>query len=265
MQTSTDTTRCGERALLTLRDMPSGSEPGAGSATQAARFGTTQWSLVLKAGQGAEEALFKLCQTYWPPLYAFIRRRGHPFTEAQDLTQGFFAHVLEHRALDSVAPAKGRFRSFLLVSLKHFLDNEWHRTRAIKRGGRQVVISWDSLKPHERELLGPCDHLTPERVFNRRWALMLLERVMDRLRSECVAARKGEMFEALKEHLTGDAAGKSYQEIAAQFGTTEGAVKVTVHRLRRRFGELVREHVGRTVENPEEISEEIRELFAALN
>jgi RNA polymerase sigma factor (sigma-70 family) len=233
-------------------------------ATQAARFGTTQWSLVLKAGQGAEEALFKLCQVYWPPLYAFIRRRGHPLHEAQDLTQGFFAHVLEHRALDTVAPAKGRFRSFLLVSLKHFLDNEWHKAHAVKRGGRQVLISWEDLKPHERDLLGPTDQMTPEKVFNRRWALMLLDRVMDRLRGECIAARKGEMFEEVKEHLTGDA-GKSYREIAARFGTTEGAVKVTVHRLRRRFGELVREQVGRTVEKPEEIDEEIRELFAALN
>jgi len=236
-----------------------------GSVTQTARFGTTQWSLVLKAGQGAEEALFKLCQIYWPPLYAFIRRRGHPLHEAQDLTQGFFAHVLENRALGTVAPAKGRFRSFLLVSLKHFLDNEWHKTHAVKRGGRQVLISWEDLKPHERDLLGPSDQMTPEKAFNRRWALRLLERVMERLRSECVAARKGEMFEAVKEHLTGDAAGKSYREIAAQFGTTEGAVKVTVHRLRRRFGELVREQVGRTVDKPEEINEEIRELFAALN
>ena len=152
-----------------------------------------------------------------------------------------------------------------MVSLKHFLDNEWHKTHAIKRGGRQVLISWEDLKPHERDLLGPRDDMTPEKAFNRRWALMLLERVMDRLRSECVAARKGEMFEEVKEHLTGDAGGKSYREIAAQFGTTEGAVKVTVHRLRRRFGELVREQVGRTVEKPEEINEEIRELFAALN
>jgi RNA polymerase sigma factor (sigma-70 family) len=234
-------------------------------ATQSARFGTTQWSLVLKAGQGAEEALFKLCQIYWPPLYAFIRRRGHPLHEAQDLTQGFFAHVLEHRALDTVAPAKGRFRSFLLVSLKHFLDNEWHKAHALKRGGKQVLISWEDLKPHERDLLGPADHMTPEKAFNRRWALMLLERVMDRLRCECVAARKGELFDALKDHLTGDNAGKPYQEIAAEFGMTEGAVKVTVHRLRRRFGELVREQVGRTVEKLEEINEEIRELFAALN
>lgn len=245
--------------------MLSAHQPGGGSVTHAARFGTTQWSLVLRAGQGAEEALFKLCQTYWPPLYAFIRRRGHPLHEAQDLTQGFFAHVLEHRALNTVAPDKGRFRSFLMVSLKHFLDNEWHKAHAVKRGGRQVVISWDDLKPSEQNLLAPSDHMTPERAFNRRWALMLLERVMERLRSECVAARKGALFDAVKEHLTGDSVGKSYQEIAVLFGLSEGAVKVTVHRLRRRFGELVREQIARTVEKPEDINDEIRELFAALD
>ncbi|MCI0748580.1 MAG: sigma-70 family RNA polymerase sigma factor [Verrucomicrobia subdivision 3 bacterium] len=234
------------------------------SATGAARFGTTQWSLVLRAGQGAEEALLKLCQIYWPPLYAFIRRRGHAVHEAQDLTQAFFAHVLSNRALDTVAPAKGRFRSFLLVALKHFLDNEWHKARAVKRGGRQVVISWEELNPGERDVLGPREPMTPEKAFNRRWALRLLERVMKRLRSECAAARKEELFEAVKGHLTGDGGGKPYQEIAAEFGMTEGAVKVTVHRLRRRFGELVREQIGRTVETPEEIDDEIRELFAAL-
>src|SRR5437868_12441378 len=119
--------------------------------TQAARFGTTQWSLVLKAGKGAEEALMKLCQIYWQPLYGYIRRRGHAFHEAQDLTQAFFTHVLEHRALETVAPAKGRFRSFLLVSLKHFLDNEWHKRHTLKRGGKIAFISWDGLKPEDRD------------------------------------------------------------------------------------------------------------------
>ena len=233
--------------------------------TQAARFGTTQWSMVLKAGRGAEEALLKLCQIYWPPLYAFIRRRGHAVHESQDLTQAFFAHVLEHQALETVAPAKGRFRSFLLVSLKHFLDNEWHKAHTLKRGGKQIFISWDDLKPDDRDLLGPSDHMTPEKVFNRRWALMLLDRVMNRLRSECVAARKGDLFEKLKGYLTGDAPGKSYAEIAREIDMTESAVKVTVHRLRRRYGELLREQISRTVDNPNEIDDEIRELFTALN
>ncbi|PYJ85078.1 MAG: RNA polymerase subunit sigma-24 [Verrucomicrobia bacterium] len=234
------------------------------SASQAGRFGTTHWSIVLKAGQGADEALVKLCRIYWPPLYWYIRRRGHAIHEAQDLTQAFFAHLLGNRALGGVAPSKGRFRSFLLISLKHFLDNEWHKARTLKRGGGQVLISWDHLKPEDRELLEPCEQMTPERIFNRRWALMLLERVMNQLRNECVASRKRERFEKLKDHLTGDAGGKSYQEIAAELNMSEGAVKVTAYRLRRRFGELVRAQIARTVDSPEEIDDEIRQLFAAL-
>jgi len=233
-------------------------------ATKAARFGTTQWSLVLRAGQGADEALLKLCQIYWPPLFTYIRRRGHAFHEAQDLTQDFFAHLLEHRTLRAVAPEKGRFRSFLLVSLKHFLDNEWHRTQTLKRGGKHVIISWDDLKPEDRDQLGPSERMTPEKAFDRRWALLLLDRVMNRLRSECAAGRKEKLFEALKDCLTGDAAGKSYQEIAAELHMTESAVKVTVHRLRRRFGELVRAQIGQTVDSPVKVDDEIRDLFAAL-
>src|SRR3954464_3562802 len=233
--------------------------------SKAARFGTTQWSMVLKAGQGAEEALLRLCQIYWPPLYAFIRRRGHAVHEAQDLTQAFFAHVLEHQALGQVGPAKGRFRSFLLVSLQNFLDNEWHKAHTLKRGGRQIIISWEELKPHEREALGSRDGMTPEKLFNRRWALMLLERVMNRLHTECDAARKAELFDHLKDYLTGDGGAKSYQQLAKELNTTEGAIKVTIHRLRRRFGELLREQISRTVDDPAEVDGEIRELFAALS
>ena len=193
-------------------------------ATGAARFGTTQWSVVLKAGQGAEEALVKLCKLYWPPLYAYTRRRGHAVHEAQDLTQAFFAHLLENRGFAEVAPSKGRFRSFLLISLKHFLDNEWHKRHTLKRGGQHVFVSWDELKSQDRESLEPCDHLTPEKIFNRRWALMLLERVMNQLQRECTAAQKGELFEQLKDCLTGERAGKSYREIATELGMSEGAV-----------------------------------------
>jgi len=234
-------------------------------ASQVARFGTTHWSLVLRAGQGASEALQKLCQTYWPPLYAYTRRRGHTVHDAQDLTQAFFAHVLEHQALGTVAPAKGRFRSFLLVSLKHFLDNEYHKAHALKRGGSQVFISWDDLHPEDCDRLGPIESLTPEKIFNRRWALVLLERVMERLRTECVAARKGELFERLKDYLSGDDPSESYEAVSGELGITEGALKVTVHRLRRRFGELVRAQIAQTVDNPDEIDDEIRELFASLN
>lgn len=245
--------------------MPATPEQPEPSASVAARFETTHWSVVLKAGQGADEALLKLCRGYWLPLYAYTRRRGHAMHDAQDLTQGFFAHLLENRAFATVAPSKGRFRSFLLVSLKHYLDNEWHRKQTLKRGGKQVLISWEEMKPEEREFLEPTHQLTPEKLFNREWALLLLERVMNQLRKECAAARKGEVFERLKPYLTGDHPGKSYQALAEEIGISEGAVKVTVHRLRRRFGELVREQIERTVANPEEVDDEIRELFAALS
>jgi len=245
--------------------MPSSPGQSEGSATGAFRFGTTHWSVVLNAGQGAEEALLKLCRIYWPPLYAYTRRRGHAVHEAQDLTQAFFAHLLENRGLAGVAPAKGRFRSFLLASLRHFLDNEWHKIRTLKHGGQHVFISWDELKPEQRESLEPSDYLTPERIFNRHWALLLLERVMNQLQNECRAARKEELFDKLKDYLTGDRGGKSYQEIATELNLSEGAIKVTVHRLRRRFGELVRAQIERTVASPDEVDDEIRELFAALS
>src|SRR5262245_30448005 len=154
--------------LASMLSTPHASE---GSPSRVARFGTTPWTVVLQARQGGEEALLRLCQIYWSPLYSFIRRRGHPGAEAQDLTQAFFAHFLEHRALQTVTPIKGRFRSFLLVALKHFLDNEWHKAHTLKRGGGQVIISWDDLKPEERERLAPNDQLTPEKAFHRRWAL----------------------------------------------------------------------------------------------
>jgi RNA polymerase sigma factor (sigma-70 family) len=239
--------------------------PPDSSRSQSMRFGTTQWTVVLQAGRGADEALMKLCQTYWSPLYAFIRRRGHAVHEAQDLTQAFFVHVLEHQALVNVAPTKGRFRSFLLVALKHFLDNEWNKAHAQKRGGGQVIVSWDDLKPEEREFVEPRDDATPEKAFNRRWALTLLERVMNQLRTECVAAKKGELFEKLRGYLTGEISEKSYQQLATELNMTEGAVKVTIHRLRRRFGELLRTQISRTVDGPDTIDDEIRQLFAALN
>jgi RNA polymerase sigma-70 factor (ECF subfamily) len=184
--------------------------------------------------------------------------------DAQDLTQAFFADLLARRALAAVAPAKGRFRSFLLVSAKHFLDNEWHKAHALKRGGDRVFIAWDALEPRDREALGPSDTLTPEKLYDRRWAWVLLDRAMEKLRNECAAAGKGPLFERLQDCLTGDPVAKSYQEIAAELQMTEGAVKVGVHRLRRRFGELLRAQVAQTVDDPNEVSDEIRELFAAL-
>ena len=240
--------------------------PGSGDRTShgAARFQTTHWSVVLKAGQGAEEALLKLCRNYWLPLYRFSRRRGHPVHEAQDLTQDFFVHILANRGFATVAPNRGRFRSFLLVALKHFLDNEWHKRRALKRGGGYQLISWNELSSSDRDAIEPATDAMPEKAFDREWALTLLRRAMDQLEKECVAAGKLDLFNTLKDYLT-DSGERSYREVAAQFGMAEGAVKVAVHRLRRRFGELLREQVEKTVANPDEIDEEIRELFSALN
>jgi RNA polymerase sigma factor (sigma-70 family) len=229
----------------------------------AARFQTTHWSVVLKAGQGAEEALVKLCRNYWLPLYRFSRRRGHPVHEAQDLTQEFFAHLLANRGFATVAPCGGRFRSFLLVALKHFLTNEWHKQQALKRGGGQVLISWDELSAGERDAMEPVADALPEKTYDREWALTLLGRVMKQLERECIAAGKKELFHGLKDYLT-DSGDLTYRDVGLQLGLSEGAVKVSVHRLRRRFGELVREQVEKTVSNPGEIDDEIRELFTAL-
>lgn len=230
----------------------------------AARFQTTQWSVVIKAGQGAEEALVRLCRNYWTPLYAYTRRRGHGAHEAEDLTQSFFAHVLENRSFEGVAPEKGRFRSFLLVSLKHFLDNEWTKERALKRGGGRFFVSWDDLPPGDREAAEPASDLTPERLFDREWALTLIARVMRQLQKECEAARKSELFERLKGVLTGELPDGAYAAVALELKMSEGAVKVSAHRLRRRFGELLREQIAKTVADPAQVDEEIRELFAAL-
>jgi RNA polymerase sigma factor (sigma-70 family) len=230
----------------------------------AARFQTTHWSVILRAGQGAEEALLRLCRNYWTPLYAYTRRRGHPAHEAEDLTQSFFAHVLENRGFATVAPSKGRFRTFLLVSLKHFLDNEARKDRALKRGGDRFFVSWDALPPGARDAVEPFEQLPPEKLYDRQWALTLVSRVMKQLQKEYDAARKREVFDCLKGSLTGEAGTTSYQEIARELNMTEGAVKVSAHRLRRRFGELLREQIGRTVSDPGEIHDELREILAAL-
>jgi RNA polymerase sigma-70 factor (ECF subfamily) len=231
----------------------------------AARFQTTQWSVVLKAGEGAEEALLRLCRSYWTPLYAFSRRRGLSSHEAEDVTQSFFAHLLEHRSFTSVAPTKGKFRSFLLVSLKHFLDNEWRKDRALKRGGGRSFVSWEEMAPRDREIADPSSaELPAEKLFDREWALALLERVMKQLEKECAVARKAELFERLKETLTAEGEDGLYRQIAADLNMSEGAVRVSAHRLRRRFGDLLREQIGKTVADPAEIDAEIRELFAVL-
>lgn len=213
----------------------------------------------------ARAALEKLCANYWYPLYAFVRRLGHNAHDAEDLVQSFFAVCLEKNYLGAAEESKGRFRSFLLLALKRFLANEWDKARALKRGGTQTTISLDSLMAEQRYALEPAEPLTADKLFERRWALTLLDQVVNRLRDEQSAAGKCEQFEQLKECITAAGRGTPYAELAERLGTSEGAVKVMVHRLRQRYRELLEEEIANTVASPEEIDEERRHLLAALS
>lgn len=230
------------------------------------RFATTRWSLVAAAGRAdapdGRAALADLCRLYWYPLYAYVRRRGHAAHDAADLTQAFFARLLEKGALGAADPARGRFRTFLLTACQHFLANEHQREAALKRGaGRVAALDLgDAEGRYGRE---PAHGESPERLFARRWALELLGRALARLRQEHEGEGKGALFEALKGRLTGDDAA-GYADVAAALGLSEGAVKTAAHRLRRRYGELLREEIGETVATAAEIDEEVRELFRAL-
>jgi RNA polymerase sigma-70 factor (ECF subfamily) len=234
----------------------------------AAGFARTHWSVVLAAGGGdsthAHAALEKLCRAYWPPIYAFVRRQGHAPHDAEDLTQEFFARLLGKNYLADVDRAKGRFRSYLLASLKHFLANEWDKARAKKRGGGQTLIPIDAGRIETSCGVEPADHLTADKIFERRWALTLLDQVLRRLRAEYVRDGKEKLFEQLKPTLTEASRSVAYAEIATRLGTTEGAIKVSVHRLRQRYRELLRAEIADTVGGPDEVEDELRNLFAAL-
>jgi RNA polymerase sigma-70 factor (ECF subfamily) len=231
------------------------------------QFATTHWSLVLaardRAEPGADDALASLCGLYWYPLYAYVRRRGHGADEAHDLTQEFFARLLEKDSLAAVDRDKGKFRAFLLAACNHFLANERDRARAKKRGGGRAVLSLAAADAEGRYSAEPADALTPEKLFERRWALALLQQVMTRLRDEFEAKGKGRLFDRLRGFLVGEK-GAGYRRAAIELRLSEGAVKVAVHRLRQRYRELLHEEIGRTVGAPEEVEEEIRALFAAL-
>jgi RNA polymerase sigma-70 factor (ECF subfamily) len=239
-----------------------------GEHAAANRFATTRWSVVLAAGQrlqpDAGAALEALCRTYWYPLYAFVRRQGRQPAEAADLTQGFFATLLERDDLGGLSPDKGRFRSFLLASLKHYLINEADRQRAMKRGGGRRLLSLDFDDAESRYRLEPAHHETAESVFERQWALTLLDRVRGLLREEAAAGGELQRFEQLEPYLTGDSRAPSYTETAAQLNMTEAAVKMAVSRLRRRFHDWLRREIAETVGSPEKIDDEIRSLIAAL-
>jgi RNA polymerase sigma-70 factor (ECF subfamily) len=212
----------------------------------------------------ARESLDELCNAYWYPLYAYIRRRGYGPEEARDLTQDFFVRALEKNLLAEADPSRGRFRSFLRAVCAHFLANRHDHEQAKKRGGGRTVLSIDAADAEGRYALDLADELTPERIFDRSWALTLLGRVLDRLGREYDEAGKAATFEVLRGMLAGDADSLSYAAVAARLGTTEGAARVAAHRLRRRYGELLRQEIASTLAEPAEVDDEIRDLFAAL-
>ena len=232
--------------------------------SDARSFSATRWSVVLAAAGDAQDALATLCRAYWYPLYAFLRRQGLSTHDAEDVTQGFFAHLLERDALAKVDRAKGRFRTFLLASLKHFLAGERDRANAQKRGGGKPVISLDACEAEERYALEPRDELSPDKLFDRRWAIAVIEQALARLGAEYSDGEKGGLFSALKPLLTAPASARPYAEIGAEFGMNEGAVKVSVHRLRQRYGAALRAEIAETVGTEEEVDEELRHLLDVL-
>jgi RNA polymerase sigma factor (sigma-70 family) len=233
-----------------------------------ARFTTTHWSVVLAAGRPGttdyELALETLCQTYWFPLYAYLRRHGYDSDMAEEHTQAFFAGLLAKHGLCLADPKRGKFRSFLLVALKHFLANERARATAQKRGGGRKILSLNLEDAENRYALEPSVELSPEKVFERSWALTVLERTMARLKSEADNAKKQKQFDCLKVYLTAEKDSVPYEKVATELQITEGAVRVAVHRLRRRYRDLLRDEIAQTVTNENQIDEEIRDLFAAL-
>lgn len=236
---------------------------------QARHFRTTHWSVVLAAGQltapGATEALEKLCTAYWYPLYAWLRCHGYNLHDAQDLTQAFLVHLLDKDRLQKPTPDKGKFRSFLLASLKNFLTNEWDKTQALKRGAKFTFVSVDEEMGESRFRVEPSHNATPDKAFEQSWAMTLLESVLGQLKKEYARVDKSELFDALQGYLSGDKGAVPYAEMAARLNLTEAALKMSVLRLRRRFGELLRAKIAHTVTRPEEIDEEIRALFAAIS
>jgi RNA polymerase sigma factor (sigma-70 family) len=233
----------------------------------AVAFTTTQWSVVLDAQSGspaAQEALEKLCRVYWLPLYGFVRRQGHGPEEAEDLTQGFFVQLLERRDLDVVRREKGRLRSYLLVSLKHFLVNERHRAVAIKRGGGRSLIPLEELKTAERGALEATDTLTADLIYEQQWALRVLKQVLARLREERRAAGDTVLFEQLEKLLADEPGRPSLAEIAARLAMSENAVKQAIHRLRERYRQILREEIAQTVTAPGDVEDELRHLISVL-
>ena len=233
------------------------------------RFATTRWTMVNAAGGAADHrsaaALEELCEIYWPPLYAYLRGRGYPAEQAQDLTQGFFARLLETDGIRLADPARGRFRTFLLTALKRFAINEYERSITVKRGGRRVRLSADFDEAERVYSLERRDDDTPDRLFDRKWAAITLDRALQRLRAECEDMETSPVATALLPYLTDSGGLPPYKVIAPQIGLTEGAVKVAVHRLRQRYGSILRAEIAETVTGEQEIEAELRDLLRAVS
>ncbi len=232
-------------------------------------FATTRWSMVLKAGKGSDTtasstALANLCQIYWYPLYAYVRRRGHSAEDAQDLTQAFFEQLLERRSLANADPNLGRFRSYILGAMNHFLNNEWKQARAKKRGGDCQLISLDLIAAEERFDLEPVDNAAPDKAFEKQWALTLLSEVLNRLEAEYQSQNRAELFSVIKQTLAGSRESQPYEELAEKLGMNENALKVAVHRLRKRYRELIRAEIASTLDESQEVDSEMRHLFSVL-
>ncbi len=243
-------------------------EQNFGPVPAADAFATTHWSMVLRAGDqqsdGSAAALEKLCRAYWYPLYAHVRRQGKAPHDAQDLTQEFFSRLLESHSLEAVHPSKGRFRSFLIASLNHFLANDWKHSQRQKRGGGHIHFSLDEAAAEGRYQHELPDHFTPDKAFERRWAETLLQTVLDRLRAEWETGTALQSFEELKPFLIEGREAAPLAEAAGRFGVTEASLKWAVHKLRRRYAEIFREEIANTVSSPDEIEDEIRHLFSVM-
>jgi RNA polymerase sigma factor (sigma-70 family) len=249
------------------RKLISTTTTGANANFGRAGFTTTHWSVVLDAqgeSPAAQEALEKLCRTYWRPIFAFLRRQGLRPDEAEDITQGFFAELLKRKSLEAVRKEKGRLRSFLLGGLKYFLANEGRRAMAIKRGKGQRLIPLDELNADDRIEIEAADPMTAEMIYERRWALTVLERVLSRLKDEYLAAGNIALFDSLKELLPDEPGSLSQAEIAARLGMTENAIRQAFYRFRQRYQAILREEIANTVATPGDIEDELRHLIAVL-
>lgn len=235
---------------------------------QRSTFVTTHWSLVLNAAKGdsttSRDALAELCAVYWYPLYAYVRRLGRSPEDSMDMVQGFFARVLKSEWLKSASPDRGKFRSWLLASLQHHLADERDHAKAKKRGSGDAPVSLDALDGESRYSLEPRESMTPEKLYDRRWALIVLDRVLNRLKKEHESEGKSSQFEVLQQTLPGGSGDRSYAEIAKHLNITEGGVKAAVHRLRERYRIILRDEIARTVVSPDQIDEEIHQLMDAL-